>query len=113
MGVSIGTNGITVYEHSGGYMPALAAYNGAIPASVWQHIVITYANKQPRIYLNGILIRTGLASPRTNVYASTSVCRDDSAYGAFAGLVDEVRIYGSVLSDAEVLARCQAVGKCP
>jgi hypothetical protein len=113
MGVSLGTNGISVYEHSGGYMPALAVYNAAIPPAVWHHIVVTYTNKQPRIYLNGNLVRTGLVSPRSNVYASTSLCYDDSSYGPFAGTVDEMRIYGSVLSDAEVLARCQAVGKCP
>jgi hypothetical protein len=113
MGVSIGTNGISVYEHSGSYMPALAVYDATLsPLSGWNHVVVTYTGKQPRIYLNGSLVRTGLVSPRTNVYVSTSVCRDDASYGAFAGLVDEVRIYGSSLSDAEVLARCQAVGKC-
>jgi len=112
MGVSMGTNGISVYEHSGGYMPALAVYNAAIASSVWHHVVVTYANRQPRIYLNGNLVRTGIVSPRTDVYISTSLCRDDSLYGSFTGLVDEVKIYGSTLSDAEVLARCQAVGKC-
>ncbi len=114
MGVSVGTNGISVYEHSGSYMPPLAVYDATLsPLSGWNHIVVTYSARQPRIYLNGSLVRTGLVSTRTNVYVSTSVCRDDSSYGAFAGLVDEVRIYGSALSDAEVLARCQATGRCP
>ncbi|MBU0664416.1 MAG: CxxxxCH/CxxCH domain-containing protein [Proteobacteria bacterium] len=116
MGVSMGTNGISVYEHSGGYMPPLAIYSGAIPASVWQHMVVTYTNKQPRIYLNGNLVRTGLVSPKTNVYITTSLCQDDSNYGPFAGKVDEVRIYGNALNDTEVRARCVAmkgVGQCP
>ncbi|MBA4371726.1 MAG: hypothetical protein C0402_02560 [Thermodesulfovibrio sp.] len=114
MGVSVGTNGISVYEHSGSYMPALAVYDATLsPMSGWNHIVVTYTAKQPRIYLNGNLVRTGLVSARPNVYISTSVCLDDSSYGAFAGSVDEVRIYGTALSDAEVLARCQATGKCP
>jgi len=116
MGVSMGTNGISVYEHSGFYMPPLAVYVGTIPASTWQHLVVTYTNKQPRIYLNGNLVRTGLVSPKTNVYITTSFCKDDANYGPFAGKVDEVRIYGSALSDADVHARCEAVkgvGQCP
>jgi YVTN family beta-propeller protein len=116
MGVSMGTNGISVYEHSGNYMPAIAKYVGTIPASTWQHLVVTYTNKQPRIYLNGYLVRTGFVSPKTNVYATTSLCKDDANYGPFAGMVDEVRIYGSPLSDTEILARCEALkgaGNCP
>ncbi|MDA8084561.1 MAG: CxxxxCH/CxxCH domain-containing protein [Nitrospiraceae bacterium] len=113
MGVSVGTNGISVYEHSGSYMPALAVYDATLtPLSGWNHIVVTYTDKQPRIYLNGTLVRTGLVSSRTNVYISTSLCVDDSSYGAFSGSADEVRIYGSALSGAEVLARCQAIGRC-
>jgi|GEM_PF-4025414 len=116
MGVSIGTNGISVYEHSGSYMPAIAVYNGTLAAATWHHIVVTYTNKTPRIYLNGNLVRTGLASPRTNVYISTSLCLDDSNYGPFAGKVDEVNIYGSALSAPEILARCEMLkgaGQCP
>ncbi|MHB8883049.1 MAG: LamG-like jellyroll fold domain-containing protein [Thermodesulfovibrionales bacterium] len=116
MGVSVGTNGISVYEHSGGYMPALAVYTAAITPAVWHHMVITYTNKQPRIYLNGNLVRTGLVSPRSNVYVSTSLCYDDSAYGPFAGAADEVKIHSTALTDAEVRARCEAMkgaGQCP
>jgi hypothetical protein len=38
MGVSIGTNGIAVYEHSGYYMPPLANYNGNLATSTWHHL---------------------------------------------------------------------------
>ncbi|MHB8811158.1 MAG: LamG-like jellyroll fold domain-containing protein [Desulfobulbaceae bacterium] len=117
MGVSIGTNGISVYEHSGGYMPALAVYKGALAPLTWHHVVVTYTNKTPRIYLNGNLVWTGLTSQRTgNVYITTSLCRDESGYGPFTGKVDEVNIYGSALSDAEIHARCEmlkGVGQCP
>lgn len=116
MGVSIGTNGISVYEHSGGYMPALAVYKASIASSVWHHLVVTYTDKQPRIYLNGNLVRIGVISPRTDVYVSTSLCYDDSLYGPFAGKVDEVRVYGSALSGADVRGRCEVMkglGQCP
>ncbi|MBU0486215.1 MAG: choice-of-anchor D domain-containing protein [Proteobacteria bacterium] len=111
-GISMGTNGISVYEHGSSYMPALAVYDAtASPLSGWNHVVITYTNKQPRIYLNGTLVRTGLTSLKTNVYAPTQL--GGGAYGFFTGTVDEVVIYNTALSEAEVLARCQAIGACP
>lgn len=113
MGISVGANGISVYEHSGGYMPALAKYDAtASPLSGWNHIMVTYTNKKPRIYLNGTLVHTGLTSPRSNVYVSTSLCADTSNYGYFSGMVDEVSVYGSALTDNEVKQRCLDLGQC-
>ena len=67
VGVSVGTNGISVFEHGNSYMPATAVYNGNV-GSGFVHIVVTYTNKQPRIYLDGTLVRTGLVSPKANVW---------------------------------------------
>ncbi|MEJ2202117.1 MAG: hypothetical protein P8X63_14040, partial [Desulfuromonadaceae bacterium] len=116
-GVSMGTNGISVYEHSSGYMPALAVYNPAakVPAQPqlgtgWNHVVVTYTEKRPRIYLNGRLVHTGLKSLKTNVFAPTQLAQ--GSYGAFAGTVDEVAIYGKALSEAEIMQRCIELGQC-
>ncbi|MCK4429251.1 MAG: hypothetical protein KAU95_02655, partial [Candidatus Aenigmarchaeota archaeon] len=51
VGLSVGTNGISVYEHGSNYMPALAVYDSTI-GSDWNHIIVVYDNKQPTIYLN-------------------------------------------------------------
>ena len=116
-GVSMGINGVSVYEHGGGYMPPLAVYDPAVKDPVhpqigtdWNHVVVTYTNKQPRIYLNGYLVHTGLTSLRANVFAPTQLAR--GSYGALAGTVDEVAIYSTALSDSEVLDRCYEVGAC-
>jgi hypothetical protein len=101
MGVSVGTNGISVYEHGAGYMPARAVYAGNL-GSNWNHIVVTYTNKVPRIYLNGILVRTGLSSPRACVFAPRVV--GGGGYGYFAGKVANVRVWDRSLSDDEVLS---------
>jgi hypothetical protein len=93
-------------------MPPLAVYDATFtPITGWNHVVVTYISKQPRIYLNGTLVSTGLVSPRANVTAPTQL--GQGTYGDFSGDVDEVIIYDRGLSDAEVLARCQAIGKCP
>ena len=98
-GLSLGTNGILVYEHGSNYMPATAVYQADI-GSDWNHIMIVYDNKQPTIYLNGSAVRTGLTSPREVVNAPIHF--GGMAYGYFEGLMDEIRIYNRVLSAAEI-----------
>jgi len=98
-GVSVGTNGISVYEHSDSYMPALLVYQVAI--SGWTHVVLVYENKQPRLYLNGILVKTGLASPKKFVHLNPQTL-GGMGYGFFNGQLDDVRIYGRALSEVEV-----------
>ncbi|UCG49957.1 MAG: LamG domain-containing protein, partial [Phycisphaerales bacterium] len=98
-GLSVGTNGILVYEHGSNYMPATAVYEAEIGTD-WNHIMIVYDNKQPTIYLNGSAVRTGLTSPRAVVNAPIQI--GGMAYGFIEGLIDEVRIYSRALSAAEV-----------
>ncbi len=98
-GLSVGTNGILVYEHGSNYMPATAVYQADI-GSDWNHIMIVYDNKQPTIYLNGIAVRTGLTSPREVVNAPIHF--GGMAYGYFEGLMDEIRIYNRALTAADV-----------
>src|SRR5215471_2375658 len=59
-GVSVGTNGVSVFEHGADYLPSLLVYEGAI--SGWTHVAVVYANRQPSLYINGALARTGLTS---------------------------------------------------
>jgi hypothetical protein len=99
-GLSVGTNGISVYEHGDSYMPATAVYSANIGTG-WNHIMVVYDNKRAHIYLNGVLVRTGLTSPRSLVYAPRGLGRYGS-YGSFLGSMDEVRIYNRALSAAEV-----------
>jgi hypothetical protein len=98
-GLSVGTNGILVYEHGSNYMPATAVYQADIGTD-WNHIMIVYDNKQPTIYLNGSSVRVGLTSPREVVNAPIHF--GGMAYGYFEGLMDEIRIYNRALSAADV-----------
>lgn len=102
-GVSVGTNGIYVFEHGNGYLPALLAYNATIPDTTFTHVAVVYTNKQPSLYVNGYLATTGLASTMPNVYPSIG---SDGAggYGPFIGQLDNVRIWNGSLSASEVLS---------
>ena len=62
-GVSVGTNGISVFEHSSSYLPSLLVYDTTL--SDWSFITVVYINKKPSLYLDGNLVRT---SPFTSAY---------------------------------------------
>ncbi len=105
-GVSVGTNGISVYEHGNAYMPPLAVYDTYIGTG-WNHVAVTYTDRQPRIYLNGVLVREGLLSPRNAVYAPQFAGVSDGFYGVFSGNIDDIRIYDRPLSAVEITVLMQ------
>ncbi|HOB98029.1 MAG TPA: PA14 domain-containing protein, partial [Verrucomicrobiota bacterium] len=111
VGVSVGINGISVFEHAGNYMPSPLVHAAPIPG--WTHVAVVYENKQPSLYLNGAFIKTGLTSPRVSVFPSCQF-GNVSSYGPFQGLLDEVSIYSRVLSAAEIqgIYGAGGAGKC-
>jgi hypothetical protein len=100
-GISAGTNGISVYEHSASYMPPLLVYSSTISSTSYSHVVVTYTNKQPRLYLNGQLVRTGLQSLRSFVALGGGKI-GYGQYGYFNGLVGMVKYYNRTLSLLEI-----------
>jgi hypothetical protein len=104
VGVSVGTNGISVYEHSSSYLPAIAVYEADIPGG-WNHLAVVYVDKTPHIYLNGVHVHTGLTSPRTNVYVKCDFGGDGGSgdYGYHDGMIDDIRISNISRSAEEIL----------
>lgn len=105
-GISVGTNGVSVYEHSASYMPALLSHEVTITSPV--HIVVNYTNKQPSLYLNGNFIKNGFTSPRTNVKITTELIGRHE-YGSFNGILYNAKFYNRVLSAAEVAQNFNAI----
>ncbi len=99
-GLSVGTNGIQVFERAVSYMPPLAVYQSSIGTD-WNYIFVVYQNKRPTIYLNGTAVVTGLASTK-NVWASNKG-PSSTSLGKFKGSLDDLRVYDRPLSDFEVL----------
>ncbi len=100
-GLSIGTTGISVFEHGGDYVQSLLVYAGNL--SGWNHIVVVYENKTPKLYLNGAYVKTGQTSLRTHVYPSSSF--GNAFSGPYGGLMDEIVIYNRSLTAAEISSR--------
>ena len=109
-GVSIGTNGIVVAEHSAGYIPGLLEYTATISSTFFSHIIITYTNKQPRAYLNGVLVKTGLTSAKSSVSLRVGAIGGQlNNYGFFAGGLASVKYYNRTLSSTEILQNYNAL----
>ncbi|MFZ4857121.1 MAG: MopE-related protein [Desulfuromonadaceae bacterium] len=98
MGVSVGTNGISVYEHADFYMPALLVWDGKI--TDWTHITIVYEKNRPVLLVNGQYVKTGVQSPKSFIHPGHIFGGGD--WGYFAGLVDEIAIYSRPLTESEI-----------
>ena len=62
LGISVGTNGISVYASAPDYIgsPSILTYEGAIASDRWHHAVVTVTDNLPSLYLNGVLVRKGI-----------------------------------------------------
>ena len=102
-GLSIGTNGVSVMEHSDTYLPSVLVYSNGL--SGWTHIALVYSNHVPQLYMNGILARTGLTSPKM-VHPSVDLGQTTNQaglnYGYFAGAIQEIRLWDIPLAAATI-----------
>ncbi|MGE3310372.1 MAG: GNAT family N-acetyltransferase [Limisphaerales bacterium] len=98
MGLSVGTNGVSVYEHGSSYMPAVVTFEGSLAGSR-RLAVVTYSNRVAQLAVDGIPGSPGPPSSRTRVTAPTGI--GSGSYGAFAGDISEIIAYGRALTDEE------------
>ena len=101
-GISIGTNGISVYEHSGGFFAPVAVWQGTLLPGQWYHVVLVYNERLPSIYVQGEWVLNGLRSGKSPVYSPYRFGNDDHAYGGFVGNLAHVRLYSYAMSYAEI-----------
>lgn len=100
MGISVGTNGVSVYEQTTSYMPATLVWTGTI--SGWTHIAVVYSNQRPNLYINGVFVKQGVVSGKSLVHPSFGFM--GSPQGSMAGSVDEIRIWNVIRTPTELLA---------
>lgn len=97
-GLSLGTNGVSLYEHGSAYMPARCVVARNLPSGL--HIIsLTYSNRAPSMAVDGAVARSAGASSRNPVLAPHEL--GAGAYGAFAGEVAEILTYNRALAQAE------------
>ena len=97
MGLSMGSNGVSVYEHGAGYMPAIAVSDSPLPDLTV--IGVNYTNRTPALFAQGTQASAGLQSPRDPVRAPDQI--GTGPYGSFDGDIAEILLYDRSLSQAE------------
>jgi hypothetical protein len=105
-GVSVGNNGVSVYEHGSGYMPPLLVHETTINS--FTQITIVYLNKQPKLYINGVFIKNGLTSLKSSVFLiGNNVGYGD--YGRYQGKLSCIKYYDRSLTDNEIKQNFEAL----
>ena len=97
----------------------VTATTNAIPTNVWTHVATSFetATRTWKLYVNGVLIKTqvesatGFFGPVTTSIQHASLASALTSTGApagfFNGKIDEVRIWNTVRTDAEVQTNYQ------
>jgi hypothetical protein len=98
-GISVGTNGVSIYENGDSDFAPVLVYNASI--SGWTQITVVYQNKQPKLYINGTLVRTGFTSRQRLVHLTPDYI-GGGFYGYYGGSVDDLRVYNRALTDTEI-----------
>ncbi|AIQ65270.1 hypothetical protein PSTEL_21245 [Paenibacillus stellifer] len=99
-GISVGTNGISVYEHSVNHLPARMVF--AYDFSDWQHVAVVCDEKKLRLYINGVGVK-GESLPTSAGQLIPSLCLGGHEhYGTFKGQVREFRLWSTARSELEI-----------
>lgn len=98
-GLSMGTNGVSIYEHSSSYIPPLVVQPGTF--DTWTHVAMVYSGNTPSVYVNGALARTGPTSAYT-VFPGYDF--GGGSYGYFQGRVGEIRVWSGARTPAQIQA---------
>lgn len=88
-----------------GYVASVRA--GSPVAGVWTHLVGVYSNAAASLYVNGELLGTvGCSRPFVpNTTKTLRLGNSSTLSAAFTGLIDEVAVFGSALTEEEVAQR--------
>ena len=98
IGISIGNNGISIYEHAENHMPAVLVQE--ISLSKWTHIAVVYDDRTPYLYINGKLYKKGARSTRASIFASDLI--GGHHYGYYIGQMRDLRIWRAARSEEQI-----------
>ncbi len=104
-GISVGTNGVVVFEHSAGYFTPILVCTTALSTTAWSHIAVVYESNQPKLYINGVHAATGLTSDYI-VHPSSNIggANIDNKNFYYQGLADEIRFWNVARTLSQIAA---------
>ncbi|MBL0176352.1 MAG: LamG domain-containing protein [Ignavibacteria bacterium] len=103
-GISVGTNGISVFEMTGGsYMPSLLVKDLTLDSTVWSHVAVVFRDGKPTLFVNGDSVAQGIKTTKT-VHPSALMGKAGT-YGPYRGSLDEARIWDRELTQKQIKSR--------
>ena len=99
VGVSVGTNGISIYEHTINHLPSTLVYES--PLSGWIHVAVVYNNKKPTLFINGQIAKKGRISEKTTLLPS-AIFGGNSSFGFYHGCLKDIRIWDIAKTEKEI-----------
>ena len=110
-GVSVGTNGISVIEHSGNFIDARLTHATSLVG--WHHCAVVYQNNTFKLYLDGSLIGSrsngqnfgGYGTQYSNVGLIQTIGKGYPGYDAndnYTGKLDEYRQWSVALNATQI-----------
>ncbi|MEE6131982.1 glycosyltransferase [Priestia sp. GS2] len=104
--ISVGTNGISVYEIGKDHFTPTLVYPCSIEG--WTHVALVYHHRTPSLYVNGVLAKTGILSRRRKIIPHFCFGGHPS-YGYFQGDLQEVRLWNIVRTEPLIQAFYQTI----
>lgn len=98
--ININPSGYVYFYTANGSITSTSKVN----LNTWTHIVVTYANGSQNIYINGVAKGTGTLTGNIATNTNPLIIGSDYNYPSrtFNGMIDEVELYSSVLSQTLV-----------
>lgn len=84
------------------YKDVVMSYTDRILDADWHHVVATYDGNTMRLYLDGTLVASKIASGNLNSSNAPILIGNQNTINFFKGQMDEVQIYSSALSELAV-----------
>jgi len=100
VGLTIGTNGLMVGEHSQNILVSRLSYS--VPINDWVHVAIVFRSDSIFLFLNGSLVRSRQIPCPTNIRYSSGVLAGSRYSPEFQGDIDEFRLWDIPLTRQEV-----------
>ena len=91
----------------GGEKNCVAAWSaaGRLKLNQWQHLALTYDGKELKVFLDGqVAATTAVNKARVPGKSTLAIGRRQDGYNYFKGTIDEARVYGRALPEAELAA---------
>lgn len=103
-GVSVGTNGVSVFFHGDNLLTSALVY--ATNLTGWHHLAVTVEGSRPVLYVDGTPARVGLGMTQI-LHPSADVSNfnfDSANYGPFPGSISDLRVWNYSRLPSEIAA---------